>query len=107
MRSPYAKLINSENLILSIYVQPCASKTEIVGIHGSYLKVRVQTRPLDGKANREILDFIMRVFNLKRKQLSLISGEKSRYKLVNINCEVEIILAKLQEILNGTTKSYN
>ncbi|MDH5805378.1 MAG: DUF167 family protein, partial [Gemmatimonadota bacterium] len=38
---------------LPIHVQPRASKTEVVGLHGEAVKIRIKSPPVDGAANAE------------------------------------------------------
>lgn len=42
------------DLILSVHVQPGASRAGIVGLHGDALKARVTEAPRDGLANRDV-----------------------------------------------------
>lgn len=44
-------------LILSLHVQPKASKDEWAGLHGERLKLRIKAPPIDGKANQYLLKF--------------------------------------------------
>ena len=44
----------SENLILSLYIQPGASKTEVCGEHNGRIKIRLKAPPVDGKANQAL-----------------------------------------------------
>ena len=37
--------------LLSVHVQPGARRTEVAGMHGSALKIRVAAPPVEGKAN--------------------------------------------------------
>jgi uncharacterized protein (TIGR00251 family) len=43
-----------ENLVLSVLIQPRASRAGIVGIHGDRLKVKATAPPVDGKANADV-----------------------------------------------------
>ncbi len=67
-------------LILRIYLQPRASRDEIVGPHGGSLKVRITAPPVDGKANEHLLKYLAKQFGVPRSQISITAGEQSRHK---------------------------
>lgn len=63
-------------------VQPGASRSEVTGLHGTELKVRVKAPPVDGKANEALLEFIAKVLRSRRSHCEILRGEKSRSKVV-------------------------
>lgn len=67
-------------LVLSVHVQPRASKSEIVGWRGETLAIRLAAPPLEGAANRACRDFLAQTLGMKRSDVELVSGEKSREK---------------------------
>ena len=69
---------------LTLHIQPGAKRTEIAGPHGDALKVRLQAPPVDGKANAALLDFLAKRIGLARSGVTLISGQASRRKVVEI-----------------------
>lgn len=71
---------HNDDLVLHIYVQPGASRDEIVGPHGDRLKVRITAPPVEGKANEHLLKFLAKVFGVSRNQLDLTSGYQGRHK---------------------------
>ena len=83
MSAPFYSWYN-DNLVLQIYVQPRASRDEIVGLHGDSLKVRLTAPPVKGKANEHLRQFLAKVFGVSRHQVSLISGQQGRHKQLRI-----------------------
>ncbi len=69
---------------VDFYVQPRASKTEVVGRHGDAIKIRVKAPPVDGAANVELIRFLAKRFKVPRKAVELVSGSSSRYKQIAI-----------------------
>jgi len=67
-------------LILSIHLQPQATRDEIAGRHGDSLKLRIRTAPIDGKANDAARAFLAAAFGTSKAQVKLLRGEKSRTK---------------------------
>lgn len=70
----------NDSLIVNVYVQPGATRTEIVGLYGDALKIRLAYPPIDGRANDALLNFIAQLFDVSRRQVELIRGSKSRHK---------------------------
>jgi uncharacterized protein (TIGR00251 family) len=72
------------NLELSVHAQPGAKRTEVAGVHGEALKIRVRARAVDGAANEALLEFLAGELQVPRKRCVLISGQTSRQKRVLI-----------------------
>jgi len=73
-----------DDLILSIYVQPRASKNQICGIQGEELKIRLTSPPVDGAANKLCREFIADLFEVSKSSVEIISGTTSRHKRLRI-----------------------
>ena len=69
-------------VVLSVYVQPRASRTEAVGLHGHALKIRVAAAPADGAANDELCRFLARHCDVPLNAVEILSGVSSRQKRV-------------------------
>lgn len=65
-------------------VVPNAKRSEFVGRHGEALKVKIAAPALEGRANEELIDFLSEALGISRREVTLVSGEKSRDKLVEI-----------------------
>jgi len=71
-------------LTVMVYVQPGASRNEVVGLHNGSLKIKLTSPPLDGRANKMLLKYLSKLFCVSVCQLTLIKGQKSRHKMVSI-----------------------
>lgn len=69
---------------LRIHCQPRASKTEIVGLHGDALKVRLIAPPVEGQANTELCQFLAQYFGVLRQEVQILSGKGGKQKRVLI-----------------------
>lgn len=72
---------------IKIYVQPNASRSEIVGLHGDALKIKIKAPPVDGEANKEIIRFLAEFCDVPKKDIQLLHGETGRNKLIEITVE--------------------
>ena len=71
-------------MLLRLRIQPRSSKNSIEGLHGDQVRLRLTAPPVEGKANKECLRFLAKVLGVRRKNLTLVSGEKARDKVVRI-----------------------
>lgn len=69
---------------LNVYVQPRASKTEIVGIHDDAIRIRVAAPPVDGEANKELLGFLRKIMGVRRSDIEILMGDGGRRKTVRV-----------------------
>ncbi len=77
-------------------VQPGASKDEVVGWEDDVLRVRVRARAVEGKANKGVVELLAETLGLRPYQVSLVRGERSRDKLVEMEIPcVEELRARL------------
>jgi uncharacterized protein (TIGR00251 family) len=65
-------------------VQPGAKRTEVAGLHGDALKIRLAAPPVEGKANQALIAWLAEVFAVPERRVRLLRGEKSREKVVEI-----------------------
>lgn len=71
-------------LVLELHVQPGAKRTEVAGIHGGSLKVRLAAPPVEGKANDALLRFLADAFGVPLRSVTLLRGVASRSKRVRV-----------------------
>lgn len=67
---------------LSVHIQPGAAKSEIAGLHGDAIKIRIKARPIEGAANAALAEFVATCLGVPRKAVKILRGEKSRRKSV-------------------------
>lgn len=86
---------NRNVITLTLHVQPGARCSEVAGLHGGALKIRLAAPPVEGRANKALLKFIAALFEVPARQVELRHGSQSRHKIVAItgsNIEPEQIL---------------
>ena len=71
-------------LTLTLHIQPGAKKTEVAGLYGDALKIRLAAPPVDGKANAALIEFVAARLGLERSAVSLKSGQTSRRKVLAV-----------------------
>jgi uncharacterized protein (TIGR00251 family) len=76
---------DDHGVTLRLHIQPGAKKTEVVGMHGEALKIRLAAPPVDGKANACLIAFLAETLGVARSAVSLLSGDTSRAKRVHVS----------------------
>jgi uncharacterized protein (TIGR00251 family) len=82
MKTWYQKI--NDIITLTIYVQPGAKRNEVVGAYGNSLKIKLAAPPIDGRANKALINYIATLFNVPLSHVTLKRGTKSRYKIIDI-----------------------
>ncbi len=71
-------------VIFAVRVQPRASKDEIAGEMGGALKVRLKAPAVEDRANEALVEFLAELLKTSRSAVSILSGERSRVKRIEI-----------------------
>jgi len=69
-----------EGVILNVRAQPRSSKSGVDGVLGEAVKVRIRSAPVDGKANRELIETLADAFGLAKSDVTFKGGETSKTK---------------------------
>jgi len=91
------KLIaKDDGVVFAVRVQPRASKSGVAGELDGALKVRLAAPPVDGAANEELIRLLAKLFDVPRQQITLVSGQTSKNKLVRVG---GISVGKCEQVL--------
>jgi uncharacterized protein (TIGR00251 family) len=84
--------ISDGRLLVNIKAVPGASKTEAAGIKDGRLRIRIAAAPEDGKANSALTAFLAKELGCPKRDVAIVSGEKSRLKTaaVPLSCETTL-----------------
>jgi uncharacterized protein len=76
---------SGQGYLLRLTVVPGAQRTQVVGLYGDRLKVRLAAPPEKGAANRELIDFLALSLKLPKSSFKLTAGAQSRSKVVAVS----------------------
>lgn len=80
------KVTEFENGVrFEVKVQPRASQNQITGVSEGVLKVRLNSPPVDGKANQALINLLSRTLAVPKKNIVIIRGETNTSKLIQIS----------------------
>ena len=74
-----------DTLVLSLRVQPRASRDGVAGDEGDRLRLRLAAPPVDGAANDRLLRFLADAFGVPRSDVTLLAGHSARQKRVAVS----------------------
>src|ERR1700682_707318 len=82
--APWYRRNHDGSLCISIHAQPGAKRTEVCGLHGDALKIRVAAPALEDRANDALLEFLASELGVAKRCVMIVSGGKSRDKRIDI-----------------------
>uniref|UniRef100_A0A6I8R0P1 Chromosome 15 open reading frame 40 n=1 Tax=Xenopus tropicalis TaxID=8364 RepID=A0A6I8R0P1_XENTR len=87
------------SVIISIHAKPGAKQNAITDVTADAVGVAIAAPPTEGEANAELCRYLSKVLVLKKSEVSLDKGGKSREKVVKISASItpEVVLEKLKE----------
>jgi uncharacterized protein (TIGR00251 family) len=93
--------------ILEVWVQPRASRSEIVGYRDRFLHLRVSAPPVEGEANQSVKKLLARALGIPPSRVEILKGDRGRRKRVRV---LEVPLRnweKLENMKQGAGRSEN
>jgi hypothetical protein len=93
---------SKKGLTFDIHVIPHASRAEIVGVQDGALKIKVTVPPVEGAANEACIKLLAKELGLKKSQLEIASGAKSRKKTIMVK---DISKVELETKINNICKT--
>ena len=76
---------SDEGIVFQVRVVPRSSRSEMAGIQGDTLKVRLKAPPVEGRANEECIRFLAGLLGVKKDRVRIVSGLKSKTKTIAVS----------------------
>ena len=76
---------SGEGIVFQVRVVPRSSRSEVAGIQGDTLKVRLKAPPVEGRANEECIRFLAGLLGVKKDRVRIVSGLKSKTKTIAVS----------------------
>lgn len=74
----------SDFIVLDIKVIPRAGRTELAGTRDGAILVRLTAPPVEGAANSALIALLSDLFDVPKRDITILAGESSRQKRVKI-----------------------
>ena len=75
---------SGQGVTLNVKIQPRARRNGIVGQVGDALKIAITAPAMEGRANEACIQFLAELLRQPRSSISIVSGQKSRNKAIQI-----------------------
>ena len=84
-----------EGIVIGVKAQPRSSRAGIDGPFGDdAVKVRIRCAPVDGKANKELVEVLADAFDLPKSSVVIKSGDTSKTKRILLKGLFDAALVK-------------
>jgi uncharacterized protein (TIGR00251 family) len=83
--SDYGIAATPGGIRLRVYVTPRSSSNAIVGAHNGELKIALAAPPVEGAANRALVEYLAKRLAVPRSAVRLLSGDTSRHKVLGVD----------------------
>ncbi len=87
-----------DGLIVNIKIAPNSKKNEIIR-EEEFVKIKITAQPIDGKANKALVEFLSKNFKIPKTSIKILKGETSKEKTILFDTQDEEKLTKLKETL--------
>lgn len=87
-----------DGLIVNIKISPNSKKNEIIN-ERDFTKIKITAQPIDGKANKALIEFLSRNFKIPKTSIKILKGETSKEKTILFETKDEEKITKLKETL--------
>lgn len=79
---PAAAAQNDPRTIIIVRAQPRSSRQGVESAADGVVKVRLKSAPVDGKANKELIEVLSGAFDISKSSVEILGGETSKNKRV-------------------------
>lgn len=88
--------------MLAVRVVPGASRAGVAGLHGDELKVRVNSPPVDGRANDELCAVVAGMLGLRPRDVQVTAGHTARSKQVVVAMSYDDVVRRVDDVIGGS-----
>ena len=83
-----------------VKVIPNSSASKITEITEEFIKVKLNSPPVENKANKEVINLLSKTLNLPKTSIELVLGDKNKLKTFYVAISEEELRTKIEKLLN-------
>ena len=96
---------NDKGVIFSVKLVPNSSFSKIVDYTEEYVRIKISSPPIENKANKELINFCSKLFDINKSKIEIVSGDKSKLKkILFVDTKIDDFTQKLMFVLNSINK---
>lgn len=86
-------------IIVTFKISPNAKKNEIIK-ENDIIKIKIAAQPVDGKANKAVVEFLSKTFKIPKTSIEILKGETSKDKTILFKISDEEKISLLNKTFN-------
>jgi len=94
--------LHNDGIIINVKVIPGSSRSEIADIIDDVIKIKLNSPPVEGKANKECIVLLSKLLKVPKTSFAIISGEKNKNKTIFIKGNPKL----LENIVNALLEKF-
>lgn len=87
-----------DGISIKITVVPNSSKACVAGVLDGVLKLKLHSPPIEGKANKEAVEFLSCLLDIPKSSIFILRGEKNKLKTLVIKGEKDLLQDKIKNL---------
>ena len=88
-----------EGVTFKVKVIPNSSASKITEVTEEFLKAKLNSPPIENKANKEIINLLSKSLNLPKSSIELVFGDKNKLKTFYVPISEEELRTKIANLL--------
>ena len=92
------QIIKTANgVAFKVKVIPNSSVSKIMEVTEEFVKIKLNSPPIEGRANKEVINLLSKVLDIPKTSIELVSGDKSKLKTLNVPLNEEQLRTQLKK----------
>lgn len=84
---------------LHLKVKPNSKNDEWIREADGSLKLKIKVQPIEGKANKYLIDYLSRMLGIRKSSIVLAKGDTNQFKTFDIDAKEEMVMEKIERQL--------
>lgn len=95
------KITKTNNgVAFKVKVVPNSSASKIVEVNEEFVKIKLNSPPIEGRANKEVINLLSKVLDIPKTSIELLNGDKNKLKTIGAPITEEHLREKIAQELS-------